>query len=128
MRSGQLGQRQGHDDQFSDHFSGPARRGPTAEVPVACSLTPANLAAQAERWHRLAARAMSGRTATADGLHISFRAEPGVDTELRQLAAIENDCCGWAAWAVTASPGQVALNIRSSGEGIAALHAMFSDL
>jgi hypothetical protein len=95
-------------------------------VPVACTLTSAGLAAQAGRWERLIARAMTERTETADGLRMSFRPEPGVEEELRSLVTVENDCCAWAGWKVDTSAEAVVLDVRSSGEGIAALHGMFS--
>ena len=98
------------------------------QAPVACSLTPAGLAAQAGRWERLAARAMTERTETADGLRIGFRPEPGAEQELRALAAVETECCPWATWTVAASAGQVVLDVRSAGQGIATLHAMFTSL
>ena len=96
-----------------------------ATVPVACTLTPADLAAQADRWARLMARALTGRTETADGLRMSFRPEPGTEDELRTLAAVENECCAWAAWAVDTSGGTIVLDVHSSGDGVAALHTMF---
>ncbi len=95
-------------------------------VPVACTLTSAGLAAQASRWERLIARAMTECTETADGLRISFRPEPGIEEELRSLVAVENDCCAWAGWKVGMSTEAVVLDVCSSGEGIAALHGMFS--
>jgi len=94
-------------------------------VPVACTLTSAGLAAQASRWERLIARAMTERTETADGLRMSFRPEPGVEEELRRLVAVENDCCSWAAWAVETVAGAPVLDVRSTGPGIATLHGMF---
>ena len=98
------------------------------QAPVACSLTPAGLAAQAGRWERLAARAMTERTEPAHGLRIGVRPEPGAEQELRALVAVETECCPWAAWTVTASARQIVLDVRSSGQGIAALHAMFTTL
>jgi hypothetical protein len=94
--------------------------------PVACSLTSAGLTAQVRRWERLAARAMTERTETPDGLRIRFRPDLGVEDELRELVAVENDCCRWAAWTVEAAGDHVALEIRSQGEGVAALHGMFA--
>ena len=94
-------------------------------VPVACTLTPADLSAQADRWQRLMARAMTERAETADGLRMSFRPEPGVGEELRRLVAVENDCCSWAAWAVETVAGAPVLDVRSTGPGIATLHGMF---
>jgi hypothetical protein len=97
--------------------------GPT--MPVACGLTPAGLAAQAGRWERLIARAVTERTETADGLRLSFRPEPGVEEELRRLVATETECCSWAAWTVEANAEATVLDVRSTGPGIATLHGMF---
>ena len=97
-------------------------------VPVACSLTLAGLAEQAGRWERLAARAMTGFAETGDGLRLSFRPEPGTEAELRALAGVETRCCPWATWTVRASATQVVLDVRSAGDGVATLHAMFTGL
>jgi hypothetical protein len=95
-------------------------------TPVACTLTPADLSAQAKQWERLIARAMSERAETAYGLRICFRPEPGVEEELRMLVAVENDCCPWATWTVETSAAAVALDVRSTTDGIATLHTMFT--
>jgi hypothetical protein len=93
-------------------------------APVACSLTPAGLAAQAGRWQRLIARAGTGRSETQDGLRMSFRHH--AEDELRALAAVETECFPWATWTVEQSAGTVILDIRSTAEGAAALHGMFT--
>jgi hypothetical protein len=95
-------------------------------VPVACTLTSADLAAQSDRWEHLAARALTERTETAHGLRIFFRSEPGAEEELRALVAVENECCPWADWAVDSNDGLIVLDVRSVGDGIAALHSMFT--
>jgi len=107
---------------------GATAKGAAEEAPVACSLTAAGLAAQASRWTRLADRAMTERTKTSHGLRIGFRPEPGAEQELRELVAVETECCPWATWTVETSDGQVVLDVRSAGQGIAALHAMFTSL
>ena len=94
--------------------------------PVACTLTSADLAAQSQRWERLAARAMAGRTETADGLRMVFRPEPGAEDELRELVAVENECCRWADWTVEVDDAQLVLAVRAAGDGIIALHGMFA--
>jgi hypothetical protein len=101
----------------------PDRAGST--VPVACTLTPADLAAQGGRWQRLIARAMIERAETADGLCMSFRPEPGTEEELRSLVAVESECCAWADWTVDTSAGSLTLDVRSADAGIATLHGMF---
>lgn len=100
----------------------------SATMPVACALTPADLAAQSGHWKQIAARAMTERAETAHGLRISFHPEPGVEEEVRKLVAIENECCPWADWTVETSGQQIVLDVRSSGEGIATLHSMFTGL
>ncbi|HEY6280069.1 MAG TPA: hypothetical protein VIX86_27580 [Streptosporangiaceae bacterium] len=97
-------------------------------VPVACTLTRAGLAGQVARWQRLAARAMTGRAETGDGVRLSFRPGPGVEEELRTLVATEKQCCPWADWTVETDARHVVLGIRSTGVGIAALRSMFTEL
>ena len=97
-------------------------------VPIACNLTPADLAAQSGRWERLANRALDERVETAHGLRLSFRRAAGAEDELRRLVAVENQCCRWATWTVETRAGHVVLDISSTGAGIAALRAMFTRL
>jgi len=106
--------------------TGPDAGEDTGAVPVACSLTRAGLAAQAGRWERLAARAMTDRTQTKHGLRIRFRPGPGTEEELRALVAVENECCSWATWTVETSPAHVVLDVRAAGAGVAVLHGMFA--
>ena len=91
-------------------------------TPVACTLTPVELAAQGERWHRLIARAMTERAETSDGLRICFR--PEAEEELRALAPGDG-CCPWATWTVSRTPATIVLDVRSTAEGVATLHGMF---
>ena|SRR5438067_9993011 len=91
---------------------------------IACSLSSTALRSRRERWRRLIAGSGLGRAETPDGLHLRFRADPGAAAELAELAAAERDCCAWADWTVEPGAGEVSLVVRSSGEGIAALHAM----
>lgn len=101
---------------------------PDTTPPVACTLTSADLAAQGQRWERLAARALTERAETADGLRMFFRPEPGAEEELRALVAAENECCRWADWAVEADDGQIVLTVRAAGDGVTALHGMFAGI
>src|SRR5260370_16258318 len=102
--------------------------GTAGVTPVACDLTAAGRAGVTGRWEQLAARAMTERAETADGLRICFRPEPGAGEELHRLAAVENECCPWADWAVVTNAGRVVLEIRSAGAGVAALHRIFTRL
>ena len=92
-------------------------------IDIACTLTAGDLAAQHRRWEQLMAQALTGRAETPDGLRLSFR--PEAEDELRALVAIETGCCAWAAWTVEPTAGAIVLDVRSAGEGIATVHAMF---
>jgi hypothetical protein len=93
-------------------------------TPVACTLTPADLAAQGERWRRLMAWAVTDRAETADGLRVRFR--PGAEEELRALVAVEIRCCPWASWTVELDAGTIVLDVRSTAGGVATLRGMFA--
>ena len=95
----------------------------TKSIDIACTLGVTDLRAQARRWQRLMARALTERSETADGLRLTFR--PDAEDELRALVAVETGCCAWAAWTVEPTAEAVVLDVRSAGEGIATLHAMF---
>lgn len=95
------------------------------EPTIACALTKADLAAQAEAWRRLRAAAGVGVEELDDGVRLRFRAGAGVAEELRRLAAIENECCSWASWSVRVEPGEAVLHVRSAGAGIAAARELF---
>ena len=95
----------------------------TEPVPIACTLTPADLRAQGRRWDQVTGRDLTGRTETADGLRLRFR--PRAEAELRALVAVESECCPWATWTVTAGTGEVTLDVRAAAGGAAVLREMF---
>ena len=92
---------------------------------IGCDLGEEKAAGQAERWLRLGREAGLGRAQTADGLEVRFRDEAGVERELRDLVAVESECCAWARWEVRRASGELVMRVSSTPEGAAALHAMF---
>jgi hypothetical protein len=102
----------------------------TAAAPIACSLDAGGLERQEQRWEALARRAGIDRAATDDGVALTFRADDDVEHALRELVAVENQCCSWARWelnAVVDGDGDTALvmRARASGDGVATLQSMF---
>jgi hypothetical protein len=97
-----------------------------SELPVACTLNQAELGELGMRWAKLAADARTERTQTKDGLRIVFRASPEAERELRALVAVERDCCAWASWSVEQRDDRLELVVRAAGEGVGALHGMFT--
>jgi hypothetical protein len=86
-----------------------------------------DLARQSSRWNVLRARAGLERVETETGLRLYFAREAGVEDELRALVAIERECCRWADWAVDPEDERLVMCVCSTGEGVVALHGMFSD-
>jgi len=94
---------------------------------IACTLNDTNLKTQRERWINLGENFGLGRYETDDGLRLTFKDHPAVEAELQALVAVENECCSWAAWSVERSEdGALVAAARSQGEGVAALHGMFT--
>jgi hypothetical protein len=94
---------------------------------IACTLSSTGLASRRDRWSRLIARSGLARETTADGVRLRFRADPAAAAELSALASAERDCCAWAEWSIERGD-ELALHVRSAGDGVAALHAMFAGL
>jgi hypothetical protein len=99
----------------------------TSPAPVACTLGAGDLAGRLARWQAVAARAAGQRSVTGHGVRLSFTAGPGVAAELRDLAALEADCCAFATWTVREHNGQVLVDVTGdSPEAITAVHDMFA--
>lgn len=94
---------------------------------VACTLNDTDLKTQRERWINLGRNFGRSREKTDDGLRLLFDSHPAVESELRALVAVENDCCSWAAWSVEHEDCTLVMAARSRGEGIVTLHGMFRE-
>jgi hypothetical protein len=97
-------------------------------TPIACTLTSDDLAKQRDRWHELATAAFVARNETHDGLRLVFRPDPGVAEQLEQLLAVERECCVWADWRLESADVGLVVDVASRGDGVAALHTMFTSL
>jgi hypothetical protein len=96
---------------------------------IACSLAQTDLAHRRDRWLQLWRRAAVDAVTTTNGLRLLFRATPGVERELSQLAELEQDCCAFADWSVQARGKNLVLDVAAPTEdGITAVHAMFGKL
>jgi hypothetical protein len=96
---------------------------------IACSLDDQGRRERAARWQVLGARTAVESTRTDEGLRLTFRPEPGVARELRELAALERECCSFADWRVSETADGVVLDVGAEGaEAVAAVHGMFRGL
>ena len=104
---------------------------PAAELDelVACSLNEAGYTAQQKRWVNLTDTFGIARALTDDGIRLVFQCHPQVAADLRAVVDVENDCCSWASWSVERDEaGNLVVAARSHKDGVAALHAMFTQL
>ena len=77
---------------------------PDASTPIVCDMTDApdtDIERLAEYRRLFTHAAYLGRERTAEGIRFRFRAEPGIETWLRDLAAREKACCAFFAFDIT---------------------------
>ena len=101
----------------------------TADTPIACSLRRDDLTERQLRWQALADRSIIDVTPSEHGLRLRFRPDPGVEAELRELAALERGCCSFADWTVHADGQAAVMDVSGAGaEAAAAVQEMFTSL
>ncbi|MBO3751741.1 hypothetical protein J5X84_37195 [Streptosporangiaceae bacterium NEAU-GS5] len=82
---------------------------PPASTPIVCDMTdaPDTDAERIAEYRRLFDQVLVGRERTGDGIRFRFRADPGVEDWVRDLAAREKACCPFYAFEVGVEDGQV---------------------
>jgi hypothetical protein len=82
---------------------------PSASTPIVCDMTdaPDTPAERRIEYQRLFTQALVGKERTAEGIRFRFRAEPGIEPWVRDLAAREKACCAFYAYAVSTDGDQV---------------------
>ena len=90
---------------------------PAPGPPVACDLsdTPGAFAERMAEYRRLLRRHLTGRSRTAGGISFRFRADPGVEDWVRDLARREKECCGFFEFTVTADGREVRWDASAGG-------------
>ena len=99
-----------------------------SELPLACTLGPADGLTRVARWRRLARLAAPEAVATPGRLEVRYRPVEGVAEELRELAAAEQDCCAFVTWGVTVDEGVPTLHVdapENRPEAVLPLVALF---
>ena len=89
-------------------------------LPIACSLQHAELDERLAAWRRLADRHLRERQEIPGGVALTYA--PAAADALRELAALETQCCAWATWRVDGAR----LEVTAPGDGEAAVRSMFA--
>jgi hypothetical protein len=84
-----------------------------SELPLACTLGPADGAERFRRWQQLAAVAAPTARVAGHRLEVRYQPGPGVLEELQSLAGAEAECCTFAEWAVTEQDGTPTLLVAA---------------
>jgi hypothetical protein len=88
-----------------------------------CTLTSDERATRGDRWRALGTADVAD---TPNGLRLSFPA--AAETELRELAGLERECCSFARWEVTTRDGRAVLDVTAEGDAVPAVQALFGSL
>ena len=97
-------------------------------LPLACTLTPADVPDRMRRWQLLHERAEPSVEVRPGRLEIRYVAAPDVLDELVELAAAERTCCGFVSWGVTEVDGRPTLQVTAPPdrpEAVLPVAAMF---
>jgi len=94
------------------------------ELPIACSLSPSDLADRTQAWAGIIGGWGVRRVPVDGGVRISFRAAPGLLASLHQLVALERECCPWMSMEVTAEP-EIELQVTGPDDAVNELRRMF---
>lgn len=91
--------------------------------PIACSLDGERMAGRLDDWNELLADVVVGRSAIDGGVRLALR--PGADvTEVARLAAAEQDCCRFFAFALVIDGRGPALEVRAPADAQDVLTAL----
>jgi hypothetical protein len=82
---------------------------PPPGTPIACDMSnaPDTGPQRLAEYQRLFATALVGRERTPDGIRFRFRAEPGIEDWVRDLAAREKACCAFFGFGVSRVESEV---------------------
>jgi hypothetical protein len=89
------------------------------EIPIACSLSAADVVKRQRLWRELLDTSLLGRESIPGGLRLTVR--PGAGPQLHALIDLERDCCPWIRFTVNGNSA----TMTAVGDGEEALRHMF---
>lgn len=96
------------------------------DLPIACTLGPADGRDRIERWRALHDLGAPVLTREPFRLEARYDDRPGVRDELASLVAAESQCCGFLEWSATEVGGLPTLVVTAPADQPAALEAITS--
>ena len=86
------------------------------EQPIVCTLNPALMRGRLAWADALTADALLSREPIEGGLRHRFRADDDVERQVRELAALESECCAFLTFEVSREADAVVLDVTGSAE------------
>jgi hypothetical protein len=92
-----------------------------ATPPIVCDMTdaPDTAAERLADYERLFIGPLTGRERVGDGIRFRFRAEPGLEDRVRDLAAREKACCAFFTFDITVHGDEVWWDASVVGDDVA---------
>ena len=87
-------------------------------IPVVCDLSgaPDTPTERVDSYRRLFTDALVARERTIAGIRFRFRNDPGIETRVRDIATLEQQCCAFFSFITTATGGEVLLDVSSTDD------------
>ena len=98
----------------------------STEIPIACTLTPAEMRDRATSIDALLRDALLGQREIAGGLRTTFRDTPDVERRVRELVAAESRCCAFLSFAVGREDDALCLDITGGPEARPVIDQFFT--
>jgi hypothetical protein len=95
------------------------------DIPVACSLSPDEMADRTAFIDRLVADAFLGQDEIRGGVRSRFRYTSDVGRRVGELIAAEASCCAFLTFAVTRQEGELWLEITGAPEAAPVIEQFF---
>ncbi len=86
------------------------------ELPIACTLGPADAQTRQQRWLAVAHDALLTSERTSDGARQIYRADPAVQQELKELIDLEAQCCAFLDFNLTHGDDRLTLEVSGPPE------------
>ena len=97
-----------------------------SDLPIACTLSAADMTARAELIRALAAEGLLGRSQTATGMRVRLRDTPAIEQRTRALIAAESSCCAFLGFDLGREHGELVLDISGPEDARPVIEMFFA--
>jgi hypothetical protein len=96
------------------------------EQPIVCTLNPADMRGRLARVNALATTALLSRELIDGGLRHRFRAGDEIEREVREIAALESECCAFLTFEVSRDADSVVLDVTGRADAQPVIEQFFA--